>query len=168
MRLVFTADGQKWRARLAASCTEIVRSLAWHVSCLRVLLVGAGNARHRRANRCRANISRANLSLLRYPLLNWRLYAARGSGYALHGRDATPHRSLPRIECATLHSPRSVAARPFLFAQKFQYVLVDLLRLFLLHPMAAIGDTPDFQILNPSLKPGCEFDAERDIVFTPY
>jgi len=122
MRLVFTADGQQRRANLAPSCAKIVRGHAWYVSCLRVLLVRAGNARYRRSNRCYASLSRANLSLLRHPLSNWRLYAARGSGYALHCRDAvfrslcelSAQRSFPPERCGpAFFILRTDSYRPF-------------------------------------------------------
>ena len=51
--------------------------------------------------------------------------------------------------------------------QKIQHILVNFLWLFLLHPMTAIWDTFDLDIIHPTFKSSGEFNAKSNILLSP-
>src|SRR5579885_745462 len=66
-----------------------------------------------------------------------------------------------------LTEPEAEKAGLYGLAQKLQDILIDFLRLLLLHPVAALGDILDAQAWHPGIEIVGQGDVQGDILLAP-
>src|SRR6266581_3870835 len=83
-----------------------------------------------------------------------------------------PVLSRPGIGGGILHVPLHlftgiIAPLQHLRLQKLQHIFVYFIGLFLLHPVTAVRDTLNLNIIHPLFKTSSKLDAEGDILLAP-